>query len=245
MGNFKQSLNFLWAIVYTRAMIEISKIKKSYGKKAILTAASFSMPEGTCTGIIGKNGSGKSTLLSILAGVCKAEGAFFYQGKDLLKEKKLRQNLVAYVPQGLPLFPELTGLDNLLLWYKCRKKDLSERLEKDLLLNLQIKDLLNLKVNKMSGGMKKKLSIACALSENPQILLLDEPTSALDICARMQIKEYLDKFRKAGKSIILVTHNEDEIRFCNQCFMLNNGILSPYTFTGDLKKLATDLEGQQ
>ena len=73
----------------------------------------------------------------------------------------------------MPLFPELTGLDNLLLWYKCRKKDLSERLEKDLLLNLQIKDLLNLKVNKMSGGMKKKLSIACALSENPQILLLD------------------------------------------------------------------------
>ena len=93
-------------------------IGKRYQKKTVLREVNFAVAEGQCIGILGGNGSGKSTLLSILAGIQKADrGSFLWETENLFEKRKLREQLVGYVPQGTPLLEELTAWDNLRLWY--------------------------------------------------------------------------------------------------------------------------------
>ena len=158
----------------------ILQIAKRYGHKQVLSGASFSAQSGTCVGILGANGSGKSTLLRILAGVLRPDGgSFFWNGTDLLKDRAAGTQTVAYVPQGTPLIEELTALDNLRLWYE--KANLQVSLEEGVLRELGIHEFLKTPASKLSGGMKKRLSIGCALSKVQPVLLLDEPTAALDL----------------------------------------------------------------
>ena len=109
-------------------MIELKNINKSYGKHQVLKNLNLSVDEGRIVGILGENGSGKSTLLSILAGLQQPNSGYFtIDGKDLLKNSKLRNELVAYVPQENPLIQELTALDNLRMWYdkEALKKEIA------------------------------------------------------------------------------------------------------------------------
>ena len=103
-------------------MIEIKNIHKRYGKHKVLNGVDFAVEPGEIVGILGANGSGKSTLLTILAGLQNCDAGFFnIDGKDLLKDSKLRNQLVAYVPQEMPLITELTAWDNLRMWYPVEK----------------------------------------------------------------------------------------------------------------------------
>lgn len=216
--------------------IKIKSVKKNYGKKIVLKNINFEAKNGDCIGIIGRNGSGKSTLLAVLAGVIKPdEGSFMIDDKDIFSDVSLRHQKVAYVPQGTPLIEELSALDNLKMWYKNDK--LKESLESGFLNLLGINEFLNVKVNKMSGGMKKRLSIGCAINNNPSVLLLDEPTAALDIVCREAIYAYYKAFREKGGILILVTHEIGEIAMCSDCFMLKDGSLEPYTYDADIAGL--------
>ena len=142
-------------------------ISKSYGKKRILDDISLEVSAGTCVGILGENGCGKSTLLSVLAGTLTgAQGSFFYGTRDLLANRKLRASVVGYVPQGTPLIPELTALDNLRLWYD-RRDQLKAELSDGVLAMLGIDSFLKVPVSRMSGGMKKRLAIGCAMAGHP------------------------------------------------------------------------------
>ena len=103
-------------------MIEIKNIAKRYGKHQVLAGIDFTVDPGEIVGILGENGSGKSTLLTILAGLQKCDSGFFnIDGKDLLRNTKLRNDSVAYVPQETPLITELTAWDNLRMWYSSDK----------------------------------------------------------------------------------------------------------------------------
>ena len=224
-------------------MLEVSHISKIYRKKVVLSDASFSASEGKCVGILGKNGTGKSTLLSILAGILKPDsGSSVWQGRNLLTDAKFRNRVQGYVPQGIPLFPELSALDNLSLWYPAKKSSLEDSLSSGILQRLGIRDFIHTTVSKMSGGMKKRLSIACAVANDPEILLLDEPSASLDIICKEQILGYLGEFCAGGGTAILVTHDIQEIEFCDSCYMLSSGKLEPYRYTGDVKALVRDLE---
>lgn len=220
--------------------IEITNIKKKYRSKQVLRDISFHTEGGKCIGILGSNGSGKSTLLSILAGVLKADGgSFCYDGEDLLHDSHKRAQLVGYVPQGTPLIDELTARDNLLLWYD--KKNLLRELDSGVLKMLGINEFLKTQVSKMSGGMKKRLSIGCAMAQRPPILLLDEPTAALDIVCKKKITDYLEKYKKAGGLLLLTTHDAAELELCDECYIIKNGVLEPFTFDGDIGKLVESL----
>ena len=216
--------------------ININSVYKSYGKKKVLNNLSLTASSGDCIGIIGKNGTGKSTLLSTLAGVIMPDkGSFMINDKDAFSDDVVRMKQVAYVPQGTPLIEELSALDNLKMWYE--KSVLTESLENGFLKLLGIDEFLNVNVNKMSGGMKKRLSIGCAINNDPSVLLLDEPTAALDIVCREAIYSYFKAFRENGGILILATHEAAEIAKCTKCYILKDGGLEPYTYTGTISDL--------
>lgn len=220
--------------------IEITGIKKSFRKKAVLRGVDLTAQGGQRIGILGGNGSGKSTLLSILAGIQTADGgAFRLDGEDLLTRHRLRAAAVGYVPQGTPLIEELTAKDNLLLWYS--RRELEQELQTGVLAMLGIGEFLKTPVSKLSGGMKKRLSIGCAMAKRPPVLLLDEPTAALDLACKRQIDSYLRRYTDAGGLVILTTHDAGELAACDRLFILKNGVLTPYTFDGDLNALVERL----
>ena len=220
--------------------VKIKNIEKSYGKKPVLRDISFSGEGGRCIGILGSNGSGKSTLLSILAGVLSADaGQFLCDGTDLLKDPARRAALVGYVPQGTPLIEELSARDNLLLWYD--KEELTRELEDGVLKLLGIGEFLKVPVCKMSGGMKKRLSIGCAVAKRPPILLLDEPTAALDLACKESIADYLRQYKRAGGLLLLTTHDVLELNLCDAWYIIKDGALVPFQYTGDLSALVSSL----
>ena len=221
-------------------VLQISNISKSFKKKQVLRDVSLSADHGCCIGILGSNGAGKSTLLSILAGIQKPDsGTFLYNDQELLKNNALRSTVVGYVPQGTPLIPELSAKDNLLLWYD--RTSLEKELNSGVLKILGIDKFLKVPVSKMSGGMKKRLSIGCAVSGRPPVLLLDEPTAALDLACKKDIADYLTAYKKAGGILILTTHDTSELGLCDQCYIMKDGVLIPYTYDGDVDALIEQL----
>ena len=151
--------------------IEIKNLSKDFKNQKVLKDVSLSTTDGKIIGILGVNGSGKSTLFSILAGVIKGKGEFLFDGEDLFKNSKLRSKIVGYVPQSPPLIGELSVKDNLKLWFD--KKAVKEGFENGVLSMLGINDFYKKQVNKISGGMKKRLSLACAVAHKPKLLLFD------------------------------------------------------------------------
>lgn len=208
--------------------IEISNIKKQYksGKKTVLKGISFKASSGQCIGILGSNGCGKTTLLSILAGINTCDsGSILIDGTDIINNATILKNTIGYVPQGNPLMEELSARDNLKLWYCDSVLDMDEELDHGVLKMLGIDKFINEKVNRMSGGMKKRLSIGCSIANNPKILILDEPGASLDIICKKQIVDYLNDFKSNGGIIILTSHEEQEIKLCDHIYIIKDGKL--------------------
>lgn len=207
-------------------MIEIQGIAKSYGKKVVLKDISFAAKQGEAIAIAGKNGCGKSTLLSILAGTRKpGAGSFRAFGQDLFRNPKERERIVGYVPQENPLIPELTAKDNLRLWYCNSRYDLQEELNAGVLAMLGIPEFLNVRVSEMSGGMKKRLSIGCAVANDPPVLILDEPSAALDLVCKDAIRQYLLAFKQRKGIVLITTHDEEELDLCDRLLVMQDGRL--------------------
>lgn len=211
--------------------IKAEHIKKSYGNKTVLNDISFEACSGQCIGILGANGCGKSTLLSILAGVLKADS-----GSWLVDQK-----WIGYVPQGNPLMEELTAMDNLRLWYCDSPKDLKQELKTGVLAMLGIPDFIHVPVRKMSGGMKKRLSIGCAIAMDPKILIMDEPSASLDLICKERIHNYLKDFKKQRGIILLATHEEQEINLCDKLLIMKQGVFEPYKYDGNIHRLVGQL----
>lgn len=214
-------------IVFLQPLIEIMKteiinLTKSYGKKRVLTGVNVTADSGSVVGIIGKNGSGKSTLFSVLSGIAKREeGEFLYNGESLFHSEEKRRSILGFVPQTPPLMEELTAKDNLSLWYT--KKALEKALDEGVIRMLGVDGYLKTPVRKMSGGMKKRLSICCAVAHDPKILILDEPSASLDIEGKEKIAEYLSLFKKDGGTVLLATHDSLEFEICDKTYILKDG----------------------
>lgn len=220
--------------------IEISHLQKSFKRHQVLKDVNLVVEPGTCVGILGANGCGKSTMLSILAGVQRADGGqFLSEGLDLLRDSKVRAQLVGYVPQGTPLIEELSARDNLLLWYD--KADMQAQLRDGVLQLLGIGEFLKVPVSKMSGGMKKRLSIGCAMAKRPPVLLLDEPTAALDLACKQSISAWLRQYKDSGGILLLTTHDVLELELCDRWYILKEGVLELFAYDGDVAKLVEQL----
>ncbi|MBR2354631.1 MAG: ATP-binding cassette domain-containing protein [Clostridia bacterium] len=214
--------------------IEIRNIQKSFGKKEVLRDVSFSCTGGKIVGILGGNGSGKSTLFGVLTGLIRADaGAFTIDGFPVVGKR--RREMVGLVPQKPPLFEELTAKDNLLLWYD--REQMERELDGGILNMLGIDAFLKVPVSKMSGGMKKRLAIGCAVAHRPPILLLDEPCAALDLICKERIANYLIEYRNEGHCVLLATHDVNEISLCDELYILKDGTVTPFEYDGNIHKL--------
>ncbi len=209
-------------------MLKAQGIGKSYGGHTILNNVSLQADAGQCIGIVGVNGCGKTTLLSILAGALKADrGKVMLQGKEATGDPFVFASLAAYVPQENPLMEELTVRDNLFLWYRGSRQEMERDLEEGPAAMLGIPAMLKKRAAHLSGGMKKRLSIACALSNHAPLLILDEPGAALDLECKEEIRCYLGEYVKKGGTVLLASHEMEELSLCSHFYALRQAELVP------------------
>jgi ABC-2 type transport system ATP-binding protein len=200
-------------------VVSVEQINKKLGKGQILDDVSFTAQKGTQTAVIGMNGSGKTTLMRILAGCLKPDsGRIFYFGKDMTGGMVRFADLCGYLPQENPLMQGLSVGDNLSLWSGERNCSDGELID-----IFELRDIMKTPVNRLSGGMQRRISIACAAVNRPPILILDEPSTSLDSCCRESIHKFLKAYRNGGGTVIISTHDEEEIRQSSSCFIIENG----------------------
>lgn len=206
-----------------------SNLSKSYSNTFSMKNISFQLSKNECLGILGDNGSGKSTLLSMLAGMqIPDSGEIYYDSMPITKKQR---NKISYVPQSPILIEELSVKDNLKLW--CGIYNINHfRKTKDILLELppvlNLESMFNKKVNTLSGGMKKKVSIAISLINKPDFIIMDEAFAALDMKTIDSLLQYLKYELSVG--IIYSSHNIYEIlELCDRILILKQGEISYYS----------------
>ena len=196
------------------SIVTVDKVSLKY-KKAVLTDVSINAEKGEVIGLLGLNGSGKSTLLSAIAGLRKpSSGSIKVNGK------------AGFVTQENALIDELTAMDNLKMWTPLSKQDILKELTETELSILKVNEFIDLKVKRMSGGMKKRLAIASVLLAKPDILLMDEPLAALDIPAKNDIINFIASFKSKGGTVFIASHSEELFKHCSKIYLLKNGVSS-------------------
>lgn len=209
----------------TNKAVDITNLFGGYGKKSIINDLSLQIERGECAAVVGPNGCGKSTLLSIMAGTMKPKsGSIHYFGYDALAGKSVFRRMTGYVPQENPLIPELNVYDNLRLWYPD-KQTLEKELEEGFLHVLGIADFVKIRVDRLSVGMQKRVGIGIALAGMPPVLLLDEPGAALDLIGKEEIGRYLSHYLQKKGTIVIATHEEQELTLCDHVYVMKAGEL--------------------
>lgn len=208
--------------------MEVKEISKSYGKKQILKDISFCTEKGKCIGILGANGCGKSTLLRILAGAEKADsGSILLGGQMVGSGKKQQIGYIGYVPQESALLEELSVKDQIELFWALGREQVDKAYVEALCQQFSLSDFIRKKVCRLSGGMKKRVSIVCALMHKPEILILDEPGTGLDLVFKEELKQYIKTFTAEGGTVILSSHDKGEIESCDERYVIQAGTIVP------------------
>lgn len=206
-------------------IIRAQQLFYAYGKHEIIKDLNMEVCQGQCAAIAGANGCGKSTLLKILAGVyTHYKGELEISGQAGSRKRGFFAKQVGYVPQENPLMDDLSVMDNLRLWYGDRAR-VAQALESQTLSMLDLKNILNRKVAVLSGGQKKRVSIACAIAEKPPILILDEPGAALDMVCKENVRDFLKYYLNRKGTVVIATHEEAELDLCDVLYVMKNKCL--------------------
>ena len=248
-------------------IIEIQNLTKNYGKHRGVENVSFSVREGEIFGFLGPNGAGKSTTIRAMLGLIQyKQGQIFIGGFDVKKEKEKILQMVGYMPSEAWFYPGMTIKEVLKLSADVRNVDCSVEAEK-LCERLQIDG--KRKINELSLGNRKKVSIVCAMQHKPKLFLFDEPTSGLDPLMQNVFFELIREYVKAGATCMLSTHILSEIRnYCDivaimkegklivtdtvehllsskskHIKMIRDGEKLDFIYKGDLNELYKELEG--
>jgi len=207
-------------------MIDIRDLRFHYGTLKALDGITLSVKEGEMFGLIGPDGAGKSTLIKLLCGILKGyDGDISEMGKTLSENGNFIKTRLGYLSQEFSLYGDLTVEENLTFFAEVHQiKDFSQRLE-DLLLFTRMDSFKKRKAKALSGGMKKKLALACTLIHSPVIIYLDEPTNGVDPVSRREFWEILAELLKTGVTVFMTTPYMDEAERCSRVAFLNKGQL--------------------
>jgi ABC-2 type transport system ATP-binding protein len=200
---------------------------KAYGTLVAVHDVSLSVSAGEIVGLLGPNGAGKSTTVAMLCGITTPDtGAVTVDAVALAGDGNAAKALIGLVPQDLALIEDLPALDNIMLFgalYGMRGELLRARAREGLEL-VGLGDRARSRPATFSGGMKRRLNIACALVHDPKVLVLDEPTVGIDPHSRNHIFETLEKLRSRGKALLYTTHYMEEVeRLCDRIVILDHG----------------------
>lgn len=229
------------------ASVVVENIAKRYGKKkASVTALheiSFEVNKGELFGIIGPDGAGKTSLFRILTTLLLAEeGSASVDGFDVVKDYKAIRDRVGYMPGRFSLYQDLTVQENLNFFATIFNTSIEENYDLIKDIYSQIEPFKNRRAGKLSGGMKQKLALSCALIHRPSVLFLDEPTTGVDAVSRKEFWEMLKKLKEQGITILVSTPYMDEASLCDRVALLQSGkILSINTPQGVVNEFGKTL----
>ncbi|MBW4775159.1 ATP-binding cassette domain-containing protein [Prevotella histicola] len=206
--------------------IEVNNISKHYGKVKALQNVSFSVEEGEIFGLIGPDGAGKTSLYRILCSLLLPnEGSASVCGYDVVNGMKEVRKRVGYMPGRFSLYQDLTVEENLKFFATLFNTTVEENYDSIKAIYSQIERFKNRRAGALSGGMKQKLALCCALVHKPQVLFLDEPTTGVDPVSRKEFWEILAHLKERNITIIASTPYIDEVRKCERVGFLSDGIL--------------------
>ena len=195
-------------------LLEVKNLSKSYGNNLAVNNLSFDVYTGEILGLLGPNGAGKSTTITILSGLLSYNsGEIYFLGKDVRKNSKQVKANLGIVPQDIAFYEEISAYQNVKFFaslYGLTGNALEERV-KEALEFVGLEERKNEKPKTYSGGMKRRLNIACAIAHHPKLLILDEPTVGIDPQSRNRILDAIQTLRNQGTTVIYTTHYMEEI----------------------------------
>ncbi len=228
--------------------IDIIDLKVAFGKFYALKGVSFFANKREFLGVIGASGAGKTTVLRILTGqIGPTEGKAFVGGYDVTKRGNLISLLVGYVPQleHLSLYYDFTALQNAQFFgrmYGLRQKEIEKRAREVLTILGFDEDLMTKRVDRLSGGERKRVSICLGMIHNPPVLLLDEPTTGLDAHLRHETLNYLKELNyQLGTTMVIISHDLEIVDYCTRVVLLEDGEISQF---GTPQELISSLPGK-
>ena len=207
--------------------VSIQNVRKEYAGISVLKGLSLEIRQGECFGLLGPNGAGKSTLMKMIYGhVIPTSGELYVMGLNTQFQISEIKKKMGVVPQEDGLDTDFSSLENLLLYsnYFRIAKDIALSRSEFLLSEMKLLEQKHQHVETLSGGMKRRLAIARALLNNPQLLILDEPTTGLDPQARLWICNYFEKLKLQKTTILITTHYMEEAeKLCDRIAIVDHG----------------------
>lgn len=235
------------------AAIETHSLCKSYGTTVALDSVSLSVERGEMFGLIGPDGAGKSTLYRILATLLAPDsGSASVAGLDTVSDYRRLRTRIGYMPERFSLYPDLTVSENLKFFSSLFGVSVKDNFDLIAPIFGQLEKFPDRMAGKLSGGMKQKLALSCALIHRPDILLLDEPTTGVDAVSRSEFWDMLAGLREKGITILVSTSYMDEATHCDRIAMIDHGHIlrtgTPAELTASLGErlynaVATDMFG--
>ena len=213
----------------SEALVKVREFEKKYGERTVVDKLSFEIEEKQIVGLLGPNGAGKSTTIRMLTGIENCDrGDFFFQGRKVEKSRNSVKRELGLVPQDIAVYGDTNAYDNVKFFcslYGFRGKELERRV-KEALEFVALWDRRKEKPGKFSGGMKRRLNIACSIAHSPKLLIMDEPTVGIDPQSRNYILEAIRTLHKRGTTVIYVSHYMEEIEaLCDRILIMDHGQL--------------------
>lgn len=219
-------------------MIEIKNLSKKFGDFTAVNNIDLTIDSGEFIGILGPNGAGKTTAIKIITGLLRpTTGNVFINGSLMNRNNKNIKGIMGIVPQYSNLDKELTVYENLLFAAKLFKVEYYKNKINELLDFAELYDFKDRMVTNLSGGMARRLTIAKALINDPDIIILDEPTVGIDINGRRKIWDILKYLKTKNKTVLLTTHYIEEAEYlCNRVCLIDKGTIIQDSTPGNLKE---------
>jgi ABC-2 type transport system ATP-binding protein len=210
-------------------VLEVRNICKKYGEMEVVSNVNFTVYKGDILGFIGPNGAGKSTSINMITTLLAPDrGTIFFQNQDILKQSEHFKRALGVVPQELAIYEDLSAYENVRFFcalYGIKGMELKTRVKQALeFVGLweRNKDI----PLKFSGGMKRRLNIACAIAHGPELLIMDEPTVGIDPQSRNKIMEAVNMLHQKGTTVIYTSHYMEEVEtLCNRIILIDKGII--------------------
>jgi ABC-type multidrug transport system ATPase subunit len=224
-------------------VIDVNSLSKSFGKVKALDSVSFSVKRGELFGLIGPDGAGKTTLFRLLTTLLNPDkGVATVDGLDIIKDYLKIRSRVGYMPGRFSLYPDLTVEENLIFFASLFGVKVEDSYDLIAPIYKQIEPFRTRQAGKLSGGMKQKLALSCALIHHPSVLFLDEPTTGIDAVSRGELWDMLQKLKEKGVTVLVSTPYMDEASLCDRIALCNEGrILGIDTPQGIVEKFNSRL----